>query len=48
MRLLCPLCLFYFFSFYKQNNSSESKVKFRQASNRCKRVLEAAEVLEVE
>ena len=27
---------------YQQNKSSESKVKFRQASNSCKRVLEAA------
>ena len=27
---------------YQQNKSSESNVKFRQASNRCKRVLEAA------
>ena len=32
----------HFFRFYQQNKSSESKVKFRQASNRCKRVLEAA------
>ena len=32
----------YFFRFYQQNKSSESKVKFRQASNRCKRVVEAA------
>ena len=32
----------YFFCLYQQNKSSESKVKFRQASNRCKRVLEAA------
>ena len=29
---------------YHQNKSSESKVKFRQASNRCKRVLEAAKL----
>ena len=27
---------------YQQNKSSESKVKFRQASNRCKGVLDAA------
>ena len=27
---------------YQQNKSSESKVKFRHASNHCKRVLEAA------
>ena len=30
------------FRLYQQNKSSESKVKFRQASNRCKRVLETA------
>ena len=29
---------------YQQNKSSESKVKFRQASNRCKRVLEDAKL----
>ena len=29
---------------YQQNKSSESKVKFRQASNRCKRILEAAKL----
>ena len=27
---------------HQQNKSSESKIKFRQASNCCKRVLEAA------
>ena len=27
---------------YQKNKSSDSKVKFRQASNRCKRILEAA------
>ena len=32
------------FCLYQQNKSSESKVKFRQASNRCKRVLEAAKL----
>ena len=32
----------HFFCLYQQNKSSESKVKFRQASNCCKRVLEAA------
>ena len=31
----------HFFRLYQQNKSSESKVKFRQASNHCKRVLEA-------
>ena len=34
----------HFFRLYRQNKSSESKVKFRQASNRCKRVLEAAKL----
>ena len=29
---------------YQQNKSSESKVKFRQAGDRCKRVLEAAKL----
>ena len=33
-----------FFRLYQQNNSSESKVKFRQATNCCKRVLEAAKL----
>ena len=34
----------HFFHLYQQNKSSESKVKFRQAINRCKRVLEAAKL----
>ena len=34
----------HFLCLYQQNKSSESKVKFRQASNRCKRVLEAAKL----
>ena len=34
----------HFFHLNQQNKSSESKVKFRQASNRCKRVLEAAKL----
>ena len=34
----------HFFHLYQQNKSSESKVKFRQASNRCKRVLETAKL----
>ena len=34
----------HFFHLYQQNKSSESKAKFRQASNRCKRVLEAAKL----
>ena len=34
----------HFFRLYQHNKSSESKVKFRQASNRCKGVLEAAEL----
>ena len=29
---------------YQREKSSDSKIKFRQASNRCKRVLEAAEL----
>ena len=36
----------HFFRLYQQNKSSKSKVKFRQASNRCKRVLEAAKTKE--
>ena len=32
----------HYFHLYQQNKYSESKVKFRQASNHCKRVLEAA------
>ena len=32
----------HFFRLHQENKSSESKVKFRQASNHCKRVLEAA------
>ena len=32
----------YFFRLYQKDKSSDSKVKFRQASNHCKRVLEAA------
>ena len=34
----------HFFCLYQQNKFSESKVKFRQASNCCKRVLEAAKL----
>ena len=34
----------HFFHLYQQNKSSESKVKFRQASNHCKRFLEAAKL----
>ena len=34
----------HFFHLYQENKSSESKAKFRQASNRCKRVLEAAKL----
>ena len=34
----------HFFHLYQQNKSSESKVKFRQASNCCNRVLEAAKL----
>ena len=35
----------HFFHLYQQNKFSESKVKFRQASNHCKRVLEAAKLI---
>ena len=34
----------HFFRLYQQNKSSESKVKFRQASNRCRRVLGAVKL----
>ena len=34
----------HFFHLCQQNKSSKSKVKFRQASNRCRRVLEAAKL----
>ena len=34
----------YFFRLYQQNKFSESKVKLRQASNHCKRVLEAVKL----
>ena len=35
---------FFFFCFYQNDKSSESKVKFRQASNYCKRILEDAKL----
>ena len=35
----------HFFHLYQQNESHESKGKFRQSSNRCMRVLEAAELV---
>ena len=34
----------HFFCLYQQNKSSETKVKFRQASHHCKRVLEVAKL----
>ena len=34
----------HFFGLYQREKSSDSKVKFRQASNRCKTVLEAAKL----
>ena len=34
----------HFFRLYQQNKSSESKVKFRQASNCCQRILEATKL----
>ena len=33
------------FRLYQQNKTPESKVKFRQASNHCKRVLEAVKII---
>ena len=42
--LLLWLCIIYFFCLYQQNKSSELNVKFRQASNHCKSVLEAAKL----
>ena len=43
----CPAAIVHrnhFFRLYQREKSSDSKVKFRQASNRCKRVLEAAKL----
>ena len=34
----------HFFRLYQKNKSPESKVKFRQASNHCKRVIKAAKL----
>ena len=34
----------HFFHLYQRDKSSASKVNFRQASNRCKRVLDAAKL----
>ena len=34
----------HFFCLYQREKSSDCKVKFRQASDRCKRVLEAAKL----
>ena len=34
----------HFFRLYQREKSSDSKVKFKQASNRCKRILEAAKL----
>ena len=34
----------HFFRLYQRDKSSDSKVKFRQASNRCKKALEAAKL----
>ena len=35
---------YHFFHLYQKDKSSDSKVKFKQGSNRCKRVLEAAKL----
>ena len=45
--LCCYHSLKKFFRLYQQNKSSESKLKFRQASNRCRWVLEAARLVYV-
>ena len=39
-----PISPNHFFHLYQKDKSFDSKVKFRQASNRCKRVLEAAKL----
>ena len=46
MSILTTGLLFWwnFFHLYQREKSSDSKVKFRQASNHCKRVLEAAKL----
>ena len=44
----CAAAIFHrnhFVCFYQQNKASESNVKFREASNHCKRVLEAAKLM---
>ena len=40
----CAAAIVHFFRLYRKDKSSDSKVKFRQASNRCKRVLEDAKL----
>ena len=43
----CAAAIFHrnhFFRLHQKDKSSNSKVKFRQASNRCRRVLEAAKL----
>ena len=42
--VLLPWFIESFFCLHQQNKSSESKVKFRKASNHCKRVLEAVKL----
>ena len=42
--VLLPVHKNYFFRVYQREKSSDSKVKFRQASNCCKRVLEAVKL----
>ena len=44
MSLIVSIRSNHFFHLYLQNKSSESNAKFGQASNRCKRVPEAAEL----
>ena len=42
--LLPKFIIFFFFRLYQKDKSSDYKVKFRQANNRCKRVLETAKL----
>ena len=41
---LCMVHRNHFFRLHQKNKSSKTKVRFRQASNRCKKVLEAAQL----
>ena len=41
----CAAHIYHFFRLYQLDKSSEAKVKFRQASNCCKKVLEATKLV---